>query len=435
MRREIDLDWNPFQLPSDKDVFSVRDQEIAEHRDLIRRNKKTQLQERNCPSLPAMERRSTTSLSMRPQRLDDDTDYSKIGPVRAEHKRRELFSEFVDQKRSILMTQLMINRKCQEVDRIDMEEVTEDNAIEDQVAKNKELENQYRMTMSQYEANLIRGKNARDAAIRKRTMVSERLRWKREAVTTMEKDIELNEDSVRMFRTFSQFLKQIEEDVPHELLVRDPTVLLQEMELLENENLFLIRKCEDIQAIMDRGLSFFGDELKRTNNEADSVNAQTGGLKPEKSTEARGEGVAHDGDRIDGRLNAVTKLVMRTYGECFEKRADVTALMMLERMENQMEDMYRVLETIPADIVHEKEAKMKIEKREEGKRKKREAQAKEAQRKADMAIQRAKEPVKKKVGRPLMQRSLPMGTGISNQSNKNDEGAIQEQLLYGELDD
>jgi hypothetical protein len=73
------------------------------------------------------------------------------------------------------MAQLMIDRRQKEIDRIVQHKASENSAIQDQRQKMLELENHYRMNRNQADAEMVRARKAMDAAIRRRSELSQEL--------------------------------------------------------------------------------------------------------------------------------------------------------------------------------------------------------------------------------------------------------------------
>lgn len=430
---DIDLDTNPFSLPDDKAVFDMREQEAQEELKRKKLNRQTRLQDRNCKVLPTLKQeRAQTALKSRTSLMFEDENYIK--PVGPEYQCREELHEFVDQKREIFMVQLLIDRKQKEIDRIYQHKRNEKAAIADQKTKHAELKNQYKMTMNQYEANLQRGKRAMESAMKKRSSLADELKRKKFAVEVMERDLNTNEEVVEQYRRYEAFLKKFDADIPRKRLYSHPQVLLQEMEALENENLFLIQKCSELSNNRDRGVSLIEEELTKALRETDSVMAQQSRLKNVALMDTRTEQIARDSDTVDSELARLTKLIRSSYIECFNKKADITALMMLERLENEMEQMYHIAETIPQQLVMEKQSVIDKARREEKRRQKQEAQEREAHKKMMAALDRSRKPVNKRAGRPLMTRLVPIAAGRHNRDIKKHDDELHEKFLFGEIE-
>jgi hypothetical protein len=78
---------------------------------------------------------------------------------------------------------------------------------------------------------------------------------------------------------------------------------------------------------------------------------------------------------------------------------------MLEQIENQLEAYYKIEDTISPDFLAEKRAGFLKRRREEQRKLTQERQEQEKRRKTEQAMARARMPIKRRTGRPVIQRA------------------------------
>ena len=137
---------------------------------------------------------------------------------------------------------------------------------------------------------------------------------------------------------------------------------------------------------------------------------------------------------IDKELTKLGVIVKNAYTDCFGKSADISPLMMLHRLETELEALYKQSLLLPEKEIVEKQNAKEKERREKQRIEKQMQQILEQQAKNDAAIARSKMPVKKRTGRPLVERKVPVKvTRVVNKNNADEE--ILEKLLYGDISD
>lgn len=401
----IDLSYNPFNMPPDSELLARRDKEVEKQKRIKTAKARMNLQERNCPTLPNLNP-SPSKVYQSTSTLIDRSDY--IPPVGPEYQCREELHEFIDQKREIFLVQLLIDRKKKEIERINQQQKSENKSIDDQNGKMAETTNQYKMTMSQLEGGLVRGRKAMDIAVKRRLELQSELKKKQANVQEIKAQITLNEEQVEQFRNYDDFLKKISPDSKKELLYDNPVALLDELERIERENLLLIQRCGDYNYAREGVISYINDSYHLTVQEIANIKKAKDEIPDIKVEDQTPESISRDAEILDRELTRLAKIVQRTFVGCFSKKSDITTLMMLERLENELEKMYRETEYIAPSFIIEKQNLKAKQRREEQRREKQEKQIREQQKKMEAALERSKKPIKRKTGRPLNCRALPM---------------------------
>ena len=122
--------------------------------------------------------------------------------------------------------------------------------------------------------------------------------------------------------------------------------------------------------------------------------------------------------------------------KCFKIESYSSSISQLEKIENELENLYRQIKKIDPKFVHEKQSIRDKERREKLKRDRQEKEAQEQRMKKEQAIERAKKPIKKKTGRPLYPRTKLMKVRKEDDDRTwllRQEQERVEKLLYGPL--
>jgi len=427
-------DPNPFDIPSDMELLERRDAEVKKHKENQKVLSKQSLVQRNSTikspiysagkSLSKKNRKSTASI------LENNTT------IFGENQRRQQMNEFIEQKREIFLVQLLIDRKVKEIERISQTRKTEKKNLADEVAKISETSNQYKMTRNQIDSELQRGKTAMDEAIKHRTELAKELKQKRALVSSISSEIVKNEELLDSFKSYEDFLKKISpnETTPKDYFQR-PAQLLYELEKIEKENLFLIRRCHELAESQETGLTRVSLELERTKNEKDRISNAMNGLEKIKKVDLSGHKMKDSG-WVDDDLKIITNHVKKTYMTCFRVSADINALTMLERIENSLENLYSQCSQIDNEHLSKHLMKQEMSRRDVMKKQKQAKDEEEQRKKLEQAIERANKPIKRKMGRPVHERYLPIKSRRPyDEQRKEFEEKAQDEFLFGEITD
>jgi hypothetical protein len=330
--------------------------------------KKKTLMEGNCHLLPGLQRNRTKL----PKGVGVSEDRT-ILPVGREYKFREGLHEFIDQKRQIFQVQLFVDRKKKEMERIEQQERTESDFITTQTPKLIDFENTCRLNRSQADGEMIRAKRAMDLAVRRRGDLSHELRIKRAAVDALESDIFTMEERVESLRKFDQFLCRFDESMTRSELYQNPSLLLDEIALLETEKLRLFERCDELGSEQERTLQTLNRGIAEAEQESAEIQTREQRLPTVEVIDTRALPVARDTENADRVLTMLTRLVDTYFHNCFKKSADIGALMMLERMEVELEQMYVTVSKLSPQYLMEKQTEIDRSRREEQRRQKQEA--------------------------------------------------------------
>jgi hypothetical protein len=143
---------------------------------------------------------------------------------------------------------------------------------------------------------------------------------------------------------------------------------------------------------------------------------------------------APSSEALDKELDRLRAPIRKTYIKCFGKDTNLAPLTQLERIEVGIDRMHGLLEQISPEFIMGKQLLREKERREEQRQERQEKAAEEQRIKIAQAVERAKQPIKPKTGRPLLPRSMPIRV------EKNDDAKLAalrreqerlEMLLFG----
>lgn len=442
---------NPYDIQPEGEVFRIKDEENAKKQREHKRFTRQPLMYRNCPSaLPNLaskyssdtddESDASNQITSRNIIINPHVPFSEYGgiqPVGPEYKGKEQLNDFIEQKREILKVQLLIDRKNKEIERINQQRKAENAVFNDQMSKIAETKNQYKMTINQLEADLQRHRKAADAATKNKSELQANLKAKKTKLLAVENQISTNLEDVRRYRSYRDFLDKITVNIDKTKLKGNPQAILDELEYLENENLFLFEKCFELSNDKDSLISSLNAEISKAVSESQEMTNNAEKLSnteiPIIDTHIKLFDSA-EVQEIDTELQKLTVIIRNAYTDCFGKAADISPLMMLHRLETELEYLYKQSLQLPEKEIIEKQNAKEKERREKQRIEKQMQQILEQQAKNDAAIARSKMPVKKRTGRPLIERKIPIK--VKRQVNKkNLDEEYQERLLFGDMSD
>ncbi|EAY21772.1 hypothetical protein TVAG_237980 [Trichomonas vaginalis G3] len=422
----------PFDLPPDEDLFARREEENQKMKEYMKElSKKTLVQRSSMSKSPLYSAGISVSKSKRT--VSESQNDFKITPPVAEHQRKEQMHDFVEQKREIFLAQLLIDRKMKEIERISQARKTEKKNIDEEESKIAETSNQYKMSRNQIDAELTRGKKSMEDAIKKRTEIFKELKKKDANVTVIQSEISKNQEILESYHNYYNFLKNLCPPTADPITYfTDPQQVINELTKVEMDNLFLIQHCHELSEEAENGLQQLNSEITKTVNEKKSIEKSTENLREVEQFQA--PAVSNNNPVLDKNVKELTESVKKCYVTCFGVHADINPLTMLERIENQLEAMYNKCGTIDQKFLTEqmllREKKRREEQRIEANKKKQEDIA----RKAAAALERAKKPIKKRTGRPLNERTLPIKARRTvDEKQKQEEEKAVDDFLFGEI--
>ncbi|OHT05046.1 hypothetical protein TRFO_06029 [Tritrichomonas foetus] len=324
--------------------------------------------------------------------------------------RHQIMSEFIQQKREVFLFQLFINRKKSEISRFAREETTQEKKLKEEEIKISEEIEMYKRSTVQLEAALARSRHQAEIAAQMHSTLIKNLHHSETNISLIKSDISKNEDLLETYRPYLNFLlKFIPDDMTVFQFFKDPSTLIEELHRIENENLLLIKYCQHFEQVFSNGVANIDQKLIEALKEEEKVikNIQSIETVDDYSGELSKRQKETQEEKED-QLKHLSGLIRKTYIKCFGVDADIGPLPMLEKIENQFENMFAKIKMVDPEFLAMKKAIKDAQRREKQRKERNEKREMEQQRKIENAIERAKRPIPRKTGRPMNSRLLPI---------------------------
>jgi hypothetical protein len=424
------IDTNPFRMGKMSRLFGFKEAQMMKERRARSQMMSMTLVERNSqlkPAIPPLHVPKNTG------RNTVDLSSSKIlsYSTRAKEKQQRCMrmTEFIQQKREIYQVQLLIDRKRKEIEKVNNEIKSKEDGFKYQEVELYNLAQRYKILTAKIEEELAKGRKDMEIAVTNRVGLQKKLKRRKLAIEIITSELSKNEDLLEHYTRYGEFLAKF----PNPNLYDSPNNLIQEFTDIEQENLFLIKRCEEFRFTMDAAIR----EPMKLLAEAEKAFVEVSGIyERRKSTlfemeAVREEPVTIDSEAVDIELNSLAEQVSKTHYVCFNVKADLSPLAMLEKIENTLEDFYKRLEWVSPHFINAKQAKFDRERREALRIAAQREKEMQQQEKKDQALERARKPIKRKTGRPVVQRSVPFR--FIRQKNTMEEKLLAEQKATEEL--
>ncbi|KAJ3104061.1 Cilia- and flagella-associated protein 100 [Physocladia obscura] len=210
-----------------------------------------------------------------------------------------------------------------------------------------------------------------------------------------------------------------DEDDEALLYFKTPHQLLDIFAELEENNLALIQNCQETEETLEELKQKIVETESQMEKETLSLTQQIEFLN---SAIAREEEKARQLEErakmfstglvgVESQeklLEDLNHKVKDVYRRCIgDSDANLDTLQMLTNIENKLEQLFEVIENMPKDKVEQAEKTKDKERRRRQREEKMETQRALQEKRVQIALERAKAPVKKKVGKPVVFRSAP----------------------------
>ena len=435
---------NPFLLPRQCEIFGFKEFEkkrIQNERESIKRMSLIQRADLQKPKIPTCILSSsiisqTASRKMYPQ--SSLSTSTILRQKREEDQQRSIrVTEFIHQKREIYIIQLLIDKKNEEIKQIyNKMETSEKNLIE----RDEKIEvdsEKIKLANTHIEMKLARAKRHLEDEIRKKVELQRNFRNVTNNVFTMNSEISKNEDQLQDFRSYENFLKMMTPEGKDVFdYFTDPNVLLKELNAIEYGNLYLIQNCQYYDSLLEKGCSVIQKQEDETIGLTDIVKGQLDKFPEiEEFPEELRTLYEQVFESKNQEYHYLADLIEKMYIKCFGETADVTPVVMLQRINNKLEELYQLIELVDPEFVQSRQAIKDKQRRELQRKEKQEKQEAEVKLKMEQALARATKPIKKKNGRPIYGRSV-----LRKNEKKMDSKLLRElkerkateKLLYGD---
>jgi hypothetical protein len=204
-----------------------------------------------------------------------------------------------------------------------------------------------------------------------------------------------------------------------EMYFKHPQQLMNIFADLEENNLSLIQSCQETEETLEELKKNIEETESKMERETSTLRQQIDALnvaiskEEEKATYLEEKSKLFssgfgDAETRDKTLDELNQKVKDAYRKCFNDHdATISTLQMLTSIENKLEHLFEIIEMMPPDKVEQAERLKDKERRQRLREQKMETQRLLQEERVQKALERARAPVKKKVGKPVVFRSAP----------------------------
>jgi hypothetical protein len=189
----------------------------------------------------------------------------------------------------------------------------------------------------------------------------------------------------------------------------------------------LYRTLRDVA--IEKGVETITGDLNRTDQNLTEMSRKCREISdtPEFS-ETLTDADVRAADELDNELAHLTKRIEDVHTNCFGSTGSIPAMLMLERVENALEGLYRQLACVKPQFADATQRKKDEERLEKLRLTLAEKKAAEQKLKFDQALERAQMPIKKRTGRPPLRRMLPIPMNRKDPEQSRAEQLERERL-------
>ena len=363
--------------------------------------------------------------------------------------------DFIQQKREIFLEQIAIDTKKEELQRLAQLEREEEENLKVKEAEVNLFRDQFRTFLESDGKTTMEARRAAEEKAKERIEVSMQIKQISSQISALRNEIAHCDEKLQECKAYKSFLEQItpkdwrKQHPEPEIYFKTPHQLLDIMKTLEEQNMFLMRHCQDAEETVERYRSRFSQMMERRDSK---IMEQT--EKREKrqqeldEMEARNEEYRVTGDFLMGNeLSADEKkelqqAILQFHEQLgFDAASSKDTPTMLRRIESKMEEMAMKLENVAKTnptLLKELAQKKETEHRNQERTEKSIREKQEQEEKLVKALQLAMMPVKKRTGRPLVQRTIPFKEQTREKREeelrqRQAQQAADEDLLYGAI--
>jgi hypothetical protein len=339
-------------------------------------------------------------------------------------------------KRQVFTVEVIIGQGREEIARLEAEMETEEKQLAQEERRLSELANELELAWAQAKSSIARAENAAQSANKKRLQLQDNCQILKDRLARERIKISKREEQLEVYRRYRKFLATLAPDGHScEEFFQDSGWVLGELDRAHQENLLLLRESDAIDEEREAHLDRIGETMAVTEDGLAEMRSRHDGLPTlEEFTETLTEGTIKRSDKLESELSRLRKIVAHSHQKCLGEGGGMPALLMLERIEKGLEDLYDRLSRVKPQFA---EAKMK--KRDELRLEQHKAavaakKAADQRLKYDQAVERAQMPIKKPTGRPPVKRMLPVTVTRADPDKEDAENRERERiekLLYG----
>ena len=447
--RRAQRDVNPFKIPDTTDYFAIRDQD-RENRDLRRaRIANTPLQERNIqPNRPNI-RKQYKIETTNPSPEESALAHIILAPQKGGTKTD--LRDFIAQKREIFLSQLAIDTKREELQRLERLEIEEEKTLKEKEAEINLFKTQFTNFLEHDGKQTMLARQEAENKAKERIELSLQIKQISNEISSVRNEIAHQDERLAECEQYKNFLDSLtpedwKKKHPNEVYFKDPSQLLTIIRSMEEQNMFLIRHCQEAEEMVERYRTKFTNLLEERDGaiveKTEQLKVVSDALKQEQDKNRQytsNKNFRTGAELTESQQAHLHDKIAKFYSTLgFDSTSTSDTVAMLVKMETLLHDLERELKDIDPVIVKKKAQERDAERREKLRLENQKKQKEIQYEKRAKTLALAKQPIKYKTGRPLVPRHIPK-RGISKQEQEEQakqaalEEAKMQELLYGDI--
>jgi hypothetical protein len=323
-------------------------------------------------------------------------------------------------KREIYLSAIQINAKQEELRRLERLEHDEEQRLIEREGELGRFRDQFYGFLERDGRNTMEIRAAADVKCQSRMALLAEMKEISSQNTVLRAGIARATERLEQCQTYKSFLEELtprdwraRHPFP-ERYFRTPDQLLDILRALEEHTMFLISHCEEAEETFQRCRYQFNQMMGERDGSITEMEEKKAQKRVERDElEAQTEWYQHTGgfrfgnELPEADLAELQDAIKHFHNECgFDTTVNDTAAM-LTRIENLLEELMMKLENVDPQLLKQRVAAKAASRREQERNEKNIREKKEQEEKAQKTIQLAMMPIKKRTGRPLMERTAP----------------------------
>lgn len=434
---------NPFTLPTSTDLFGQKDEKERIKMENTKKQKKMTIMQRAIPKSPYSSRRAIQHNYEQKMKVDLSLGEDDVKPVGEIRQRQQHTNQLIQEQREIFLSNLLISRHEQEIERIQNQKDTKNSRLESLEVELKESQNIMKTSTSQNENIRNRYRKRNDEHINRRIEVNSQVKNKKQKISQMEAEITKLEEILNQYQAYDELLR----DITNTIGERPKTIaeFMNFFEKLENESLFIVNHVEEMQAKTEETETDIDQQIKQIQANLKEIDDEIERLENEDFENTNDITQVAPSTELDKQSQLLQRQIGNVFKQCFKTTNDQNSsvfgqnsLTMLTMIEEQIEAMSRVIRKLDPLFVARKLKLLNEKKRKEQREANQRKKELEQKKKIEQMKERATKPVKKRDGRPLMYKvQVTKVTKKDPEKREREllEKARLEQLLYGSIYD
>jgi hypothetical protein len=330
--------------------------------------------------------------------------------------------DLILQKRDIFISQMQIDTKREALQRLDhLEHQQEQNLL----AKEAELNlfrDQFRNFLENDGKNTMAVRTAAEIKCHRRVDISDQIMSVSAGISSLRSEIAHSREKLKECQDYKVFLDSLtppawrsEHPLP-EMFFTSPAQLLDIMTTLEQQTMFLISHCQDAEETLDRYRAQFNQLMETRDGSMVSMEEE----RRRRDTEVREMSANNDRYTAPGELREGNELPEAELLELqeairdfhmelgFDVASSNDTTTMLTRIEEKLEQLMMTLGKLDPLVFKQKAQLKELERRDQEREAKNIREKAEQEEKTQRAIELAMMPIKRRTGRPLLERMVPL---------------------------